>query len=182
MVRLYLVRHGKAAAGWDADTDPGLDDLGREQAERRAEALAPLGPLKLISSPLRRARETAAPLERRWNTTARIEPRIAEIPSPVEDLAARSAWLSSVMQQPWSALDPTLQAWRQALLDALAGIREDSVLTTHFIAINVALGHATGDDRVVCFRPENASCTVVETDGTALRLIEAGDEGASRVL
>src|ERR1700733_6278687 len=135
MARLYLVRHGKAAAGWDADTDPGLDDLGREQAGRMAAALAPLGRLKLISSPLRRARETAAPLERRWNTIARIEPRIAEIPSPVEDLAARSAWLSNVMQQPWSALGPDLQAWRGTLLDTLAGLREDSVLVTHFIAI-----------------------------------------------
>ena len=182
MARLYLVRHGKAAAGWDADTDPGLDDLGREQAERIAAALAPLGRLTLISSPLRRARETAAPLERRWSTIARIEPRIAEIPSPVEDLAARSAWLSSVMQQPWAALDPALQAWRQRLLDALAGIREDTVLATHFIAINVAFGQATGDDRVVCFRPENASCTVIETEGGALRLIEAGAEGAGRVL
>ncbi len=182
MARLYLVRHGKAAAGWDADPDPGLDDLGREQAERMAAALAPLGPLPLISSPLRRARATAAPLEQRWNTNARIEPRIAEIPSPVEDGTARMAWLSGVMQQPWATLDPALQAWRQKLLDALAGIQEDTVLATHFIAINVAFGHATGDDRVVCFQPENASVTVVETDGSSLRLIEAGTEGATRIL
>ena len=182
MARLYLVRHGKAASGWDADPDPGLDDLGHEQAERRAEALAPLGPLPLISSPLRRTRETAAPLERRWNAAARIEPRIAEIPSPIEDLAARATWLSGVMQQRWSALGPDLQTWRGALLDTLAGIREDSLMVTHFIAINVAFGQATGDDRVVCFRPENASCTVIETEGGALRLIEAGAEGAGRVL
>ncbi len=182
MARLYLVRHGKAAAGWNADMDPGLDDLGREQAERMAESLAALGPLPLISSPLRRTRETAAPLERRWHTIARIEPRIAEIPSPAEDLAARAAWLSGVMQQRWSALGPDLLAWRSALLDTLAGIREDSVLVTHFIAINVAYGQAQGDDLVVCFRPENASCTVIETDGAALRLVEAGKEGAGRVL
>lgn len=182
MARLYLVRHGKAASAWGAETDPGLDDEGRHQAERMAASLAPLGPLPLITSPLRRTRETAAPLEKRWGTVARIEPRIAEIPSPIEDPAARSEWLATVMQQCWSEQDPALQAWRRDLLDTLAGFREDSVLTTHFVAINVAFGYATGDDRVLCFRPENASCTLVETDGRTLGLIEAGTEGASRVL
>ena len=28
MTRVYLVRHGRAAAGWDTDPDPGLDALG----------------------------------------------------------------------------------------------------------------------------------------------------------
>ena len=32
MARLYLIRHGRAAAGWDTAMDPPLDDLGREQA------------------------------------------------------------------------------------------------------------------------------------------------------
>ena len=29
MTRVYMVRHGRAAAGWNVDPDPGLDDLGR---------------------------------------------------------------------------------------------------------------------------------------------------------
>ncbi|MEI9983634.1 MAG: histidine phosphatase family protein [Aliidongia sp.] len=182
MARLYLVRHGKAAAGWGADADPGLDEIGRNQAEQMAQGLVGLGPLPLIASPLRRTRETAAPLERLWSVTAGIEPRIAEIPAPAERLAERAEWLSTVMQQHWSALDTSLRAWRQALLETLAGYRADSVLVSHFIAINVAVGHALGDERVVCFRPENASCTVIETEGMAFRVIERGAEGASRVL
>jgi len=182
MARLYLVRHGKAAAGWDADADPGLDDLGHSQAEAMAERLAPLGPLPLVTSPLRRTRETAASLERRWQITARVEPRIAEIPSPVEGLAARAEWLASTMQQGWSNLPPSLRDWRRDLLQALADYREDSVLVTHFIAINVAIGQALGDDRVVCFRPGGCSCTVIEVDGETIRVIERGVEGASRVL
>ena len=39
MARLYLVRHGKATGSWDTDPDPGLDDVGREQAEAMATAL-----------------------------------------------------------------------------------------------------------------------------------------------
>jgi broad specificity phosphatase PhoE len=182
MARLYLVRHGKAAAGWEADADPGLDDLGHRQAEIMAARLAPFGPLPLVTSPLRRTRETAAALERRWTVTARVEPRIAEIPSPVEGLAARAEWLAATMQQGWSNLAPALQDWRRDLLAALADYRRDSVLVTHFIAINVALGQALGDDRVVCFRPENCSCTVIEVEGECIQVIERGAEGATKVL
>jgi len=90
MSRIYLVRHGRAAADWGSHVDPGLDDVGRTQAEAMASELAPKGPLPLVASPLRRTRETAAALERRWELGARIEPRVGEIPSPVEDLAARA--------------------------------------------------------------------------------------------
>ena len=37
MTRIYMIRHGKAAAGWDGDADPGLDALGQLQAEALAE-------------------------------------------------------------------------------------------------------------------------------------------------
>ena len=52
MPRLYLVRHGRAAAGWNTDPDPGLDAVGRHQAAAMTARLAPLGPLELVSSPL----------------------------------------------------------------------------------------------------------------------------------
>lgn len=65
MATLFLVRHGRAAAGFDGHHDPGLDDLGRTQAISAAAHLAPLGPLAIYSSPLARARETAIPLSQR---------------------------------------------------------------------------------------------------------------------
>ena len=43
MARLYMVRHGKAAAGWDGDADPGLDALGRQQAEAVAAQVKAIG-------------------------------------------------------------------------------------------------------------------------------------------
>ncbi|MEY4230069.1 MAG: hypothetical protein RLZZ362_918, partial [Actinomycetota bacterium] len=45
MTRLYLVRHGRATAGWDVDPDPGIDELGRSQAAAVADRLAALGPM-----------------------------------------------------------------------------------------------------------------------------------------
>ena len=59
MTRVYLVRHGRASAGWDTDIDPGLDDLGRQQAEETAIILARLSPMKLVSSPMLRCQQTA---------------------------------------------------------------------------------------------------------------------------
>src|SRR5436309_4421611 len=105
MARLYLVRHGRAAAGWGDDLDPGLDDVGVAQAEAAAGILSPIGPLPIIVSPLRRTRETARPLEKAWGTSATVEPRVGEIESPGLDLSRRGEWLRGVMTSRWSALD-----------------------------------------------------------------------------
>jgi len=181
MARLYLVRHGKAAAGWGAEIDPGLDAQGRAQAEAMARALAPLGPLPILVSPMRRTRETAAPLEARWGTTGLVEPAVSEIPSPSNDLQVRRAWLDRAMAGRWPDLDPEYVAWRQGVVERLLAIDEDSVVVSHFIAINAAVGRAMGDDRVVCFRPDNGSRTIVETGGGGLRLVSLGAEAVTEV-
>jgi broad specificity phosphatase PhoE len=182
MARLYLVRHGKAAAAWGDDADPGLDDTGRAQAEAMAASLAPLGPLPVIVSPLRRTRETAAPLERRWGVAAVIEPRVAEVPSPAHELATRSAWLQGVMAGRWPEQDAGLLRWRAEVIAALLGRTHDTVVVSHYVAINVAVGAAHDDDRVLVFRPENCSCTILDTTDGRLRLVQLGEEGATRVL
>jgi broad specificity phosphatase PhoE len=181
-IRLYLVRHGRAAAKFDVDRDPGLDEEGRRQAEAVAETLLRKGPLPILVSPLRRTLETAAVLERRWNVGATVEPRIAEIPSPVSDLAARGLWLREIASRRWPDLDPTMRQWRETLLAAIAEIRRDTVLVTHFIPINVAVGHARGDDRVVCFQPDNCSCTILEIEDGRLTVAALGGEATTRIL
>ncbi len=186
-VRLYLIRHGQASAGWGQDMDPGLSELGWEQASEAAAILEALGPLPVVSSPMRRTRETARPFSTRWGRAPRIEPRISEIPSPSEDLEARREWLAGVMAGTWG--DPAarragghdLTAWRRGVIEAVSELREDTVLTSHFIAINVITGHLLGDDRVVSFRPDNCSITIVENDGGTLRLVELGREAVTEV-
>lgn len=182
MVRLYLVRHARPAGTFTEARDPGLDPTGLAQAEALAERLGPLGPLPIVTSPLRRTRETAAPLERRWDLRARVEPAVAEIPSCEEDLARRGEWLRGVMAERWPALGRELRAWRAAVVDALVSIPETSVVVSHYVAINVVVGRATGDDRVLCFAPDHCSVTVVEVRSGALRLVERGVEGATPAL
>ena len=93
MPTILLVRHGQAAAGFGSHRDPGLDDVGRAQAEATASELAARfeEPVPIYSSPLKRAQETAAPLARRWGSEVILEPRVAEIPSPTEDLRERGS-------------------------------------------------------------------------------------------
>lgn len=181
MATLFLVRHGKAAAGFDTHLDPGLDDLGRQQAAATASVLAPHGPLQIYSSPLARARETASALTERWGSESIIEPRVSEIPSPTDDLCQRSAWLASVMPERWENLDQRLHNWRQALVDCLLDMQDDSVVFCHFIAINVAVGAATHDQRMICFRPDNGSVTRLANNDGSLRLIELGREAETHV-
>lgn len=182
MPTLYLVRHGRAAGSWETAADPGLDAEGRRQAQAMAEALAARGPLALVASPMARTRETAAPLAAAWGRTARIEPRISEIPSPVTDLTGRGAWLRQIAGQTWPEQDQRLEQWRTALLQALAEAEEDTVLVTHFMVINAAVGAALGDDRVVSFRPDYCSVTVLGSEGGRLSLLQRGAEGETRVL
>ena len=49
----------------------------------------------------------------------------------------------------WAELGPELVAWRDRLVDAVAALTDDVVVVSHFIAINVVVGAAVGDDRVM---------------------------------
>jgi broad specificity phosphatase PhoE len=180
--RLILVRHARAAAGWDADVDPGLDDVGRAQAQAMARTLVPRGPFPIVVSPLRRTRETAAALERAWDAVAVVDPAVGEVPSPVDDLAARTAWLRGVLEGAWRDQDAWLQRWRDDVISTLLALERDTVVVTHFVAINVAVGAATGDDRVVSFHADHCSQTVLQTGGGRLRVLQLGASAPSRVL
>ncbi|HZD26542.1 MAG TPA: histidine phosphatase family protein, partial [Alphaproteobacteria bacterium] len=67
------------------------------------------------------------------------------------------------------------------LIGRLLAVPEDTVVVSHFVAINVAVGHALGDDRVVQFRPDNGSITVLESDGARLSVVELGAEAETTV-
>jgi broad specificity phosphatase PhoE len=177
MTLLYLVRHGRASAGWNTHADPGLDAVGQHQAAEVTARLAPLGPMALVTSPLLRCRETAAGLEAAWGITAVVEPAVAEIPSPDGvEMAERVEWLRLAMAGTWAALGPRYCTYRDSVVAALAALPTDTVVASHFIAINVAIGAALGDDRLVIRSLDNCSVTVIEVTDGQLRLVEGGHE------
>lgn len=189
MSRLYLIRHGKPASTWgDADDDPGLDATGRSQAEAARDSLLALPegqrPKLVVSSPLRRCRETAQPLADALGVAAEIDPAVGEIPTPAaiahED---RGAWLRKAFGGLWSEIEGDLDydAWRRSIAASLVS-RGDTAVFSHFVAINAILSTLAADDRVVSFRPDHASITVLETDGRTLTLVSKGREASTGVL
>jgi broad specificity phosphatase PhoE len=179
MTRIYMVRHGKAEAGFGGAMDPGLDALGREQADAVAQKLKANGPLPILASPLARTQHTAAPLAKLWNVTPVIEDAVAEIPSPEGmGLEERIVWLRKLMGGSWRDVPPDLATWREHCIATVTAIARDTVIFSHYVAINVIAGTALKDDRFIVFSPDNCSVTVFETDGETLRLIEKGSEAA----
>lgn len=176
---IYLIRHGLAAAGVD-DLDPGLAPLGHAQAAAVAAALAGSPAGRLIVSPLRRTRETAEPIAATLGLEPELREEVAEVFDPSWPVEQRRAMIGPFMAGRWSEQPERLQAWRRRVLDTLleAGLAaeatgRDLVVVSHYIAIGVAIGEATNDDRVVPIPMANASITRMSAGHGGLRLIEA---------
>ena len=181
MTKIYLIRHGQAAAGFTTDPDPGLDDLGRIQATAAAETLMAHCPLALVSSPLKRAQETAAPLSKRLNQHIAIEPRVAEVPSTGLSLEARGPWLQEVMQGRWADQSETLQNWQREMATCLVSCQAPTAFFTHFVAINAMVAYATGNPEVLVCRPNNGSITIFESVDGKLTLVERGEDASTHI-
>lgn len=181
MTRIYMVRHGRAAAGWNVDPDPGLDELGRSQSLTVASRLSSLGPLPVISSPLLRCQQTAFPLATAWKKDVRIEPSVGEIPSPQGyALENRVEWLREVMAGTWSDVAQSsgehYRTYRENLAGFLKTMDSDTVVFSHYIAINAAIGEALNDDRVVIRQLDNCSVTIFKLRNETLEIVELGGE------
>jgi broad specificity phosphatase PhoE len=189
MTRVHVIRHGKPASTWGgAEDDPGLDELGRRQAEEAMAWLLELPegerPTRVVSSPLRRCRETAAPTARALGVEMVIDPRVGEIPTPASiPPAERPAWLRAAFGGTWSEVQGDLdyQAWARSVADAVAS-HPGAAVFSHFVALNAAVGVATGEARVAAFRPDHCSITVFDIVDDRLILTDKGREAQSQVL
>jgi len=176
-MKIYLIRHGQAEHSWQEADNPGLSERGHQQAAATARQLALIiePEVQLISSPMVRARETAQPLAASLGTTVSIIEEFREIPTPVP-LAERQGWLKSIARHAWSEQEEMVRAWHQGLLQELRLIRQPAVVFTHFMVLNAIVGALTGDDRVVCYLPDNASVTTVQWTEQTLQLVELGQQ------
>jgi broad specificity phosphatase PhoE len=183
MSRLFLIRHAEPAAGWGGnEADPGLTDLGRQQAAEAAEALWGLGPLDIVCSPMRRCCETAAPYAERRSAQPRIDDRISEVVAPavITDrpawLHANFPWADGVPRRRWDDVAQGLQLWRDDAVNAMRELTRDSVVFTHFIAANAIVSAVTESEETIVYRPAHASITELELDQDVLRLVRLGAE------
>ncbi len=164
LIRHGLPRHVETADG--APADPGLEAVGRAQAERMAEWLADDAIDRLYSSPMARARETAAPLAERLGLTVELHSGVAEYD---RDAAAYVPMerLKEVDYDRWLRImggetEGDFEAFSRQVIDALDQIVADNprrkvAVTCHGGVINVWTAHVLGMPPRFFFYPDYTS-------------------------
>jgi broad specificity phosphatase PhoE len=152
VTNIYLVRHGEAQLPWSEAENSGLSAAGKPQAEDVIEALGDVPSLRVVSSPLQRAQETALPLSRHFGVTAEIDDRFRDVPLD-ENRAIRKAWLVDVASMCWHEVDDAVTAWRNSAWNGMLSAQRDTVIFTHFMLINAMVSRASADERLACFEP-----------------------------
>ncbi len=180
---LLLVRHGvtehtvaKRFSGGLRGSDPGLTDEGRDQVRSTADWLAPLaeGIDVVLSSPVRRTRESAEILGARLGREVVVEPGLAEMEFgsweglTFAEIRERhpdevDLWLGSVDHAPGGG--ESFRVVEQRVLASLERLlerhRDRTVLAvSHVTPIKVLVAHALGAPLESVFRMELAPASV----------------------
>jgi broad specificity phosphatase PhoE len=183
---LYVLRHGRTAANASGlllgRLDPPLDDLGREQATAAAAVVGRVD--RVISSPLLRARETAAA----FGLDVEVDERWIELDygdwdgRPATDVAAEewAAWRLELDFSPPGG--ESLRALGARVRDACADLRRDAqagnvVVVTHVSPVKAALAWALGVGDEVAWRcfVATASFTRIGVEPAGPRLLAFND-------
>jgi probable phosphomutase (TIGR03848 family) len=133
MATVILVRHGRTtanAAGTLAGRLKGvrLDAKGREQADATAARLAGVRLAAVVTSPLERCRETAAPIARATGLRAQVERGLVECDygdwqgRPLKELAKEKLW-ATVQAHPSAATFPGGESMPAMLARAVEAVR-----------------------------------------------------------
>jgi probable phosphoglycerate mutase len=191
-MELILVRHAEPVRIVDADgpADPPLAERGRKQAEALAAYLGsePIG--GVWSSPMQRARETAAPLAAALGVDVVVDTELAEWDReatsyiPIEELKANKdeRWVAMVEGNlETSGVD--LDAFRAGVVTAMDHIVTGNpggsvAVVCHGGVINAYLAHILGIDRPLWFEPKYTSIHRVLASRRGDRSVEALNEVA----
>jgi probable phosphoglycerate mutase len=198
-MEIVLVRHALPvridATEDGGPADPQLAERGHEQAVRVVQALAGEQVSALYTSPSRRARETAAPLEQSLGMSAQVEDGLAEFDAqdssyvPVEELKAAGdpRWEALIHGDLYSHdVDPV--AFRARVVAAVERIVARhpggrAVLFSHAGAINAAAGAVLGQERTIWFPPAYCSITRIGASRDGRRgIISLNEKGHVRDL
>ena len=105
--RVVLWRHGRTewnvAGRVQGQTDTQLDEVGREQARSAAARLAALGPDRIVSSDLVRARDTAQQLAEATGLDVELDERLREM-----NFGGREGM---TWREAWAAFPDGMRAW-----------------------------------------------------------------------
>lgn len=184
---LLLVRHALPVRieGGDGPADPELSELGRRQAAAAGAWLAHEAVDAVVTSPLVRARETAAPLAERTGHDVAIVDGLAEFDReapwyiPIEELkAADDPRWHAMLAGEWD-LDP--DEFQRSVVEAVDGIIEANpgatvVAFCHGGTINAYLSAVLGLDTLMFFVPDYTSVSRVRASRSGARSIVSLNE------
>jgi broad specificity phosphatase PhoE len=171
---VHLVRHGEvdnpAGLLYGRLPDYHLSELGIHMAERVAEHLQGRDIVHLVSSPLERAQETAAPLAEAFGLPVMIDARVIEAANYFQGLRLS---FDGALRHPKNWLyfrNPARPSWGEAYTEILARMRpamrdaaeaalgHEAVIVTHQLPIWVARSNAEG--RRLVHDPRKRQCTL----------------------
>jgi broad specificity phosphatase PhoE len=187
---VHLVRHGEVYNPTKVlyGRLPGfrLSDTGLEQAEVVARFLTGRDIVKIVSSPLERAQQTAAPLAKAYGLEVETDPRIIESSNYFEGGVVEPG--PGILRHPqhWHALrNPFRPSWGEpykevaarvmaAVKDARAAARgHEAVLVSHQLPVFVT--RRTAEHRPLWHRPDRRQCALASV--TSLVFEETPDGG-----
>ncbi len=194
-MELLVIRHAEpirvTAEESGGRADPGLTDLGRQQARRLAAWVAADGIDHIVSSPLRRATETATPLATTTGLPVTIDEDLGEYDRsateyiPVEEMrAANSDRWQAMVEGRWEDFggeDPRTFRARivpcfDRIIDAHPG--ERVAVVCHGGVTNVYLATVLGMDRHLWFDPAYTSISRVHAARSGARSVGSINETA----
>jgi probable phosphoglycerate mutase len=170
---IILVRHGQTAANAEGRlqgrTDRDLSDEGQAQAAALAAALAASGATRVMSSPLRRAAQTAAPIATALGLAVEVEPDLIELdygrwddrPIAAIDPADWARWRSDVaFAPPGGESLLTVHARVERWLRTVLGSSDTIVAVSHVSPIKAAVCVALGVDDAASWRMHLATASI----------------------
>jgi broad specificity phosphatase PhoE len=168
-MQLLLIRHAlplRSEAGQGADPD--LSEDGIEQAKRLPDALARFPITRLVSSPQRRALQTAQPVADALGLTVDVEERLAEYDyglshyTPIEEASQEDLQRLIDGHLPGDVDEDAFQARVKAGVDDLvaAANHEDTVAAfCHGGVINALVHQIMRTERLLCVQVDYAGVT-----------------------
>jgi len=184
-MELVLIRHAlplRVERADGAPADPPLSADGSAQARRLARAFAAERLAAVYASPLRRARETAAPLAAELGLEVRLEPGVVEFDPhsaryvPLEEIRAesRELWLELLRGGLTAGIDVaefrrTVVAAVERIVAAHPGGRV--AVVCHGGVVNAWAAHVLGLDATLFFQPRYASISRFLAAGSGERSV-----------
>jgi 2,3-bisphosphoglycerate-dependent phosphoglycerate mutase len=191
-MELVIIRHGLPITRVTDDgtaADPPLSEVGRKQAQRMADWLADEAFDAIYVSPLRRARETVAPLATSKGMGAEVHPGVAEFDQhsdtyiPLEELKVINyeLWRRQMEEKRFGEADP--HEFREVVVAALSEIAGSHrggrvAVVCHGGVINAWASHVLGIHEVFFFDPTYTSINRFMVASTGQRSVVSLNEAA----